>query len=575
MSNPEKKSQNSQKVDTNIDNYSIEDMLTILGLNNDAPNDEEITSTTEAYIQRFRDENNPEMAVFFQKMQEKLIEYMQDLDEGYDAADDTPVGKQTENWWKNQALQQNDAVQRDKITDRVQKIDVYDNQHVPMKKEQLGVSNTFQVPVAQDSLNPNLKNITSRIIVFDSQFRQASGGTEAMSTDFTADLSEPITNALSLRLYSIQIPYTWYTIDYNLGNTCMWVTNNGITFTITIEPGNYKKPEFQLAMNEAFFNAGFRNSSDRNSQDPLLVTPLSIKTTNGKVTINLEGYIDPNGTTIVGLSPTGAATEDTPYFTFFDFKRILRCDGDGTCLPQETTFDSCLGWIMGYRLPIIPILSTGNVGVAAIDLYGPKYFILILDDYNQNHINNGLITITELPTRLDLPKYYTPDQPVNCSRGAGSLNSANPVIPFNITPDEALALGINPDNIGNIIMDKANFSYKDTPSVVPTAPRTLTQAQIYTINEIYKGREKTINYRGRAPNNSDTFAIIPLKREGFATGELYVEFSGGLQDNKRNYFGPVDIDRLHIKLLDDRGNIVNLHGLDWCFTVISENLYQY
>jgi len=564
---------NPQKVDTNIDNYSIEDMLTILGLNNEAPNDEEITSTTEQYIQRFRDENNPEMEDFFQKMQEKLIEYMQDLDEGYDAADDTPIGKQTENWWKNQALQQNDAVQRDKITDRVQKIDVYDNQHVPMKKEQLGVSNTFQVPVAQDSLNPNLKNTTSRIIVFDSQFRQASGGTEAMSTDFTADLSEPITNALSLRLYSIQIPYTWYTIDYNLGNTCMWVTNNGITFTITIEPGNYKKTEFVAAMNAAFFNAGFYNPTD--PTDPTLVTPVSIKNTSGMVTINLNGYKDPNHELIVGLSPTGAATENTPYITFFDFKRILRCSGDGTCLPQETTFDTCLGWIMGYRLPIIPILSTGNVGMAAIDLYGPKYFILVLDDYNQNHINNGLITITELPTRLDLPKYYTPDQPVNCSRGTGSLNSANPVIPFNITPDEALALGINPDNIGNIIMDKVNFSYKEIPSVVPTAPRTLTQAQIYTINEIYKGREKTINYRGRAPNNSDTFAIIPLKREGFATGELYVEFSGGLQDNKRTYFGPVDIDRLHIKLLDDRGNIVNLHGLDWCFTVISENLYQY
>ena len=253
MSNPQKKIQSSQKVDTNIEDYSIEEMLTILGLNQEAPNDEEIISRTQQYIERFQSENNPEMADFFQNMQEKLIEYMQNLDEGYDAADDTDAGKQTETWWKNQALQQNDPVQRDKVTDRVQKVDIYDNQHVPMKKEQLGVSNTFQVPVAQDSLNPNLKNTTSRIIVFDSQFRQASGGTEAMSTDYTADLSEPITNTLSLRLYSIQIPYTWYTIDYNLGNTCMWVTNQGITFTITIEPGNYKKTEFVAAMNAAFF----------------------------------------------------------------------------------------------------------------------------------------------------------------------------------------------------------------------------------------------------------------------------------------------------------------------------------
>ena len=38
------------------------------------------------------------------------------------------------------------------------------------------------------------------------------------------------------------------------------------------------------------------------------------------------------------------------------------------------------------------------------------------------------------------------------------------------------------------------------------------------------------------------------------TGQLYTEISGQFQDNKRIYFGPVDIDRLRIQLLDDRGN---------------------
>ena len=59
------------------------------------------------------------------------------------------------------------------------------------------------------------------------------------------------------------------------------------------------------------------------------------------------------------------------------------------------------------------------------------------------------------------------------------------------------------------------------------------------------------------------------------TGDLYVEFSGSLQDNKRIYFGPVDIDRMRVKLLDDKGNVVDLHGADWSITLISENLYQY
>ena len=557
-------------IDTNIDNYSTSEMLTILGFDQDVPTDEEIIDKTEQYIDRFNEENNPDVANFFQDMQDKLIEYMQNLDEGEDAADETAEGLQTENWWKNQALPQDDTVQRDKVTDRVQKIDVYDNQHVPMKQDQLGVNNNFTVPVAQDSLNPNLTNITSRIIILDSQFRQAAGGVEAAATDYTLDLSEPLTDVLSLRLYSIQIPYTWYTIDEQFGNTCMWVTHNRVDFQIFIEPGNYTKEEFQVTINDAFLKAGFTNPIEGEGG---VVQPVSINKNNGKTTINLNGYIDPNGEIINGLLTNEATDVNSPFLTFFDFRRQLKCESSTACYTTETTFASCLGWLMGYRLPIISVLANGNTSIAPIDLYGPKYFILILDDFNQNHINNGLISITELPTKLDLPKYFTPDMPVNCTRV--SNNNTNLTVPFNITPEESIALGINPENIGNLIMEKVNFAYGDIPTVVPTAPRILTQAQIYTINEIIKGREKTVNYRGRAPNNSDTFAIIPLKREGYVTGEVYVEFSGGLQDNKRIYFGPVDIDRMHIRLLDDKGNNVNLHGLDWCFTLISENLYQY
>ena len=42
----------------------------------------------------------------------------------------------------------------------------------------------------------------------------------SFNTDFTLDLSEPLTNVISLKLYSVQIPTTWYTFDTTLGNTC-------------------------------------------------------------------------------------------------------------------------------------------------------------------------------------------------------------------------------------------------------------------------------------------------------------------------------------------------------------------
>ena len=111
--------------------------------------------------------------------------------------------------------------------------------------------------------------------------------------------------------------------------------------------------------------------------------------------------------------------------------------------------------------------------------------------------------------------------------------------------------------------------------ILPSAPRTLTQAQIYTINEIAKNRNKTLSFRAKAPTNADTFALIPIKYGSLSTGQLYTELTGQFQDNKRIYFGPVDIDRLRISLLDDRGNVVDLHGADWCVTLISDNLYQY
>jgi len=185
-------------VDYNVDTYTISELLAILGL--DDPDSDQIIETTNNYINRFSPsgENQPQLVNFFQSIQTKLLRYMNQLETGGDDAEYSPNAKQTDEWYKYEALPQSNQVQKDKITDRFQKIDVYDNQHVPMNRDQLGVNNNYQVNVAQDILNPNLKNTTSRFINIDSQFRQASGGTEAISTDFTLDLSDPLTDVLNL-----------------------------------------------------------------------------------------------------------------------------------------------------------------------------------------------------------------------------------------------------------------------------------------------------------------------------------------------------------------------------------------
>lgn len=572
------KNTNTTDLDTNINNYTVPEMLSILGLGND-PTDEDITNTTNTFINQANKSGNTDISNFFQDMQTTLLSYNND-DENNDNENngdengDKNAGDngQAEKWYQNEALEQSDSVQKNKITNRRQKVDVYDNEHVPMNREQLGVSNNFQVPVSQDTLNPNLKNVTSRFIVLDSQFRQATGGVDTISTDYTLDLSDPLTDALSLRLYSIQIPFTWYIIDTMYGNTCFWITIpyntiNNLYYEIKVSftPGNYTYTSFQTEFADAIDRAGITNPGA--GATPLIF----INQNSAKVTINLDGwvYTDPDTSDII---PITGITENTdifdpilnPFFVFFDFGGRLNCLTNGSgCAAPNMAFNGTLGWIMGFRLPIVPIFnSPGNTAVSIINLQGPKYFIIVLDDYNQNHINNGLISITELSTKLPIPSYYNTSQPSICVS-----NVSNPF--SNASGLDALSLGLNPNS------DKLDASYGQRQVVLPSAPRTLTQAQIYTINEIIKNREKNTSFRGKAPTNSDTFAIIPIKRSSMNTGDVYTDFSGSLQDSSRVYFGPVNVDRMRVKLVDDRGYTVNLNGAEWCFTIVAECLYQY
>jgi hypothetical protein len=246
------------------------------------------------------------------------------------------------------------------------------------------------------------------------------------------------------------------------------------------------------------------------------------------------------------------------YFMFFDI-----APNPGPCFNNQynaSLLNNTLGWIMGFRELNLQIYSTGNTGDAVINLLGPKYLILVIDDFNQNHLNNGLITITETSKTLPLPSYY-------------DRSNTNKIC---IDALSSVTYGTGGINVNyDVVLDKMT-NEATYPQVMTSFPRTLTQSQLYTINEIIKNRKTTsANYRSKAPCNSDTFALIPIKYGGLNTGDLYCDFSGSLQDNKRVYFGPVNIDRMRIKLLDDKGNVLNLNGHDWCFTLISENLYQY
>ena len=564
---------NSDNFDDNVQHYTLSELLDIAGIENEDIDVDTINNKMTTLIKKTKDHN---LSIFLQQVRNQLLNYADGLSE--EDADDEgkiivegfgtrtndaeyPAGvRQLSDWYENQYLTQSDPNQVSKITDRQQKIELFGNEKVPMKREQVATTDTYALPVKQDSLNPNLKNTIKRFINLDSQFRQYTNGVDSISTDYTLDLSDSLKDALSLSVYSYQIPFSWYVIDHIYGNTCFWIhdPSNNQNINVNVPSGNYSVDSFKTQLNKSFQDAGF--STPAVAGYVAVNNPVYYNTSNGKITLFLYGgtYTDPNGINHSFTINTSCT------IIFYDFTGFLKCFGQ--CLSKTNHyFNNTLGWIMGYRSPYESIDPSGNIASSILDLNGTKYLILVIDDYNQNHVNNSLVSITQTPNNLKIPTYYSTDLPYTCITPAQSGNNLQQILIESTDPQNGL-----------LIAGKYQESYVSTQILLPSAPRTLTQSQIYTINEINKNNNNLTNYLSKAPTTSDILAILPVKTSvGVPTGSLLVEFSGSLQDNIRTYFGPVHIERMNVKLLDDKGNILNLNGNDWCVTLSCECLYQY
>ena len=573
-------------IDLDITHYDTDELLTMFNLRD--PSEDDIMRATTRLINKAVNDRLPKVAAFFQQAQDALLDELdkqsppedtapseadaeedqdpdqpaQDQNQAEDpedeATDDTDTGKkgsdQLGQWWRNEYLKQADKVQADKPADRKNKIQVLQgNRHMPTKREKLGINETFQVPVTQGTLNPNLKNTVTRLVNIDSQYRQIITPYSenplgpASPTNYTFDLTENLTNVLSIKLNSVQIPYTWYSIDVSSGTNVLFhraVTTpptppNQYT-AYTVPPGNYTPSQLQSYMsNDSSFSHYF---------------DISFNPINGKMKI--------------------AAKTATQEILFFD--PTYHIDYDSTTLQLGTTaqevndaiaaskVNSNLGWLMGYRgtnIQAVAGVSSNTIiynfdyitpvliyvtAEALADTYGPKYLILVLDDYNQNHLNKGLVTIAANDTKLSIPSYFTPGTNIDL-------------------PSSYFVSGGIP-----VICDASN-----NPTYVQSNPRNLTQAQLFTINTILQDRNNTTIDRYTGPTTTDVLALIPVKTYSLLPGQPYIEFGSALQTNERVYFGPVNIERMKVQLIDDKGNILNMHGNDWSFTIVSTHLYEY
>ncbi|NBP66260.1 MAG: hypothetical protein EBU66_16615, partial [Bacteroidetes bacterium] len=488
--------------------------------------------------------------------------------------------------------------------DRTNKVKIFrdENGHYQMKQKKIGIANSYVIPVAQGTTNPILRNTLTRIINIDSQFRQSAfpyttdPTSPTSATSFTVVLTEPLTNVTSLKLNSINIPYTWYAVDSTVGNNVMYVDlNTGVNgvHTITVANGNYTPTALVAAI---------RRQIGLNSY--------------------LYGSIDISYNTVNGLCFFMNYTTRVISFTFYDAAMIYSGRAAGGCR-QSTKLNNSLGWLLGFRnsnyydgvvmangalptgynrdlntfevygmvymvLGVTPEMEAASLSTAAdggrslasqvadsilglysdnnpandmsagagwirgeaiVDCNGPQYFLLIIDDFNHSRVNSGVVGIGEVSTSLATPMYYNADLP-----------DATKCIPD--TSDVRNGL-------------------KRQKLVVPTVPRTLTFSQIYTFNQITANRGGAGPNKNRemGPKTSDVFAVIPLRTGAGAAaltmGQHYIDYGPALLTNQRAYFGPVVINKLRVTLRDDKGHIVNLHGNDWSFSLVTEELYEF
>lgn len=452
MSNPK------SKLDLNVENYTITELFEVLEA--DITDDKEyVLKLADVYINKFTQENNHLFVDFFSKVKSKLEEYFSNEEE------------------EDNILITDD--ERRAFYDNVNLL-VLNNDNE--KKEE----NYFKT---KEYTNPNLKKTTSRMLVIDSQFRQViNDENPSSSTDFTMDLSEPLNDLVTMKLFSVQIPYTWYTIDEKIGTNLFYIDED----KYIIEPGNYTP---QQLVDEINITINGENFSYDNSNNYI---KFYYREQNGKISIE-------------------STYNELKKIVFYNFTDFL-----------YSKINNNLGHIMGFQKMEYIIDEENKIRAEGIvDLYGPKYLLIVIDDYNQNHVNSGLINIYDNPNiSLKLPSYFDTSIPTNCNNN--------------------------------------NVEY------LPQEPRQLTQKQLYSLNQIQENKDNFSNYRQNAPVTTDVFAFMPIKHS--TTGLPFVEFGGSLQSNVRNYFGPVNINRLRIRLMDDKGNIVNLNNANWSFGIVCETL---
>lgn len=206
-------------------------------------------------------------------------------------------------------------------------------------------------------INPIKKRTIRKNLNIDTKFRENYYTSSASNFNFSLPVN--MNDVLQMQLASIELPTTYYVVSKQYGNNFFSITvDASASIVINIPDGNYD----QLTIMDAI-----------NNQLTLAGAPFS----DVVFTINLTNGTTGSGQTLVGFSDL---TGHTLLELNFQADRYGISDRN-TPLPLK------FGWTLGFRNGIYTN-NLNYVSEGVVDITGPKYFFLVVDDYN-NSVNNN------------------------------------------------------------------------------------------------------------------------------------------------------------------------------------------
>jgi hypothetical protein len=203
-------------------------------------------------------------------------------------------------------------------------------------------------------INPLKKRTIKRNLNIDTRFRENYFASP--STNFNFGLPATFENVLQMQLTAIELPTTYYNVSKQYGNNFFSVTANTSTSVVTIPDGNYTYEGIVNVINNQLDILGYPFNK--------VTFLLNINNNSGSGQM-MVGPLDPSLNTL-SLN--------------FQADRF-GIDDRSTPLPLK------FGWTLGFRNGVYTN-NLNYVSEGVVDVTGPRYVYLVVDDHN-NNVNNG------------------------------------------------------------------------------------------------------------------------------------------------------------------------------------------